>query len=235
MPILKRKVPKENMLIRAENIMSERVICLRSVDSVKRIYEALKSTHHAFPIVNMSGQIIGIIPKNYLIVLIKKKCYYSHPNQKYIVLNGNLKKYFKEAFERQALKNYESHHMPNLSNQLVDEQVLNEAGNHDSNFLNESHQHHPHNSKSAAMSQDNYGGKRADLSINGHRKSELLRSRTANLKNGRMGHFSTKGESNINGHFDPMRVGGSDQAMSDDLHTVTNPRKPFSFKEYFDL
>lgn len=50
--------------------MSSKVITLRTVDSVKRIHEALKSPHNGFPVLNMSGQVIGIISKSYLIVLI---------------------------------------------------------------------------------------------------------------------------------------------------------------------
>jgi hypothetical protein len=80
MPILTRKVPQSNRLIRAENIMAEKVITLRSVDTVKRIYEALKSPHHGFPVVNYSGQVIGLISKNFLIVLMRRKNFYSHPN-----------------------------------------------------------------------------------------------------------------------------------------------------------
>jgi hypothetical protein len=50
--------------------MAKKVVCLKAVESVKKIFEALKSPHHGFPILNMNGQIIGLIPKNFLIVLI---------------------------------------------------------------------------------------------------------------------------------------------------------------------
>ena len=80
MPILKKSVPACNREIRAEQIMAKKVIAIKSVDSVKKIFEALKSPHHGFPVLNMNGQVIGLIPKNFLIVLIKKRCYYSDPN-----------------------------------------------------------------------------------------------------------------------------------------------------------
>ena len=79
MPILKKEVPKCNREIRAEQIMAKKVVSIKSVDTVKRIFEALKSPHHGFPVLNMSGQVIGLMPKNYLIVLILKRCYYSDP------------------------------------------------------------------------------------------------------------------------------------------------------------
>ena len=97
MPILKRKVPEPNRLIRAENIMADKVITLKTVDSLKRVYEALRSPHHGFPVVNYSGQVIGLISKNYLITLVRRKNFYSHPDQKYLIVNGHLKKYLREA------------------------------------------------------------------------------------------------------------------------------------------
>ena len=80
MPILKKAVPPENRLIRAENIMAKKVISLRSVETVKNIYAALKSPHHGFPVVNINGQVIGLISKNFLVVLIANRVYYQHPN-----------------------------------------------------------------------------------------------------------------------------------------------------------
>lgn len=56
MPLLKHEnVPEVNRKIRAEEIMAKRVISLSGVVTVKKIYEALKSPHHGFPVLNMSG------------------------------------------------------------------------------------------------------------------------------------------------------------------------------------
>jgi CBS-domain-containing membrane protein len=90
MPILKKEVPEANRLFRAENIMSKKINSLRSVETVKNIFEALKSTHHGFPVTNIKGQVIGLIPKNFLMVIISKRIYYSDQNQKYFVINGQL-------------------------------------------------------------------------------------------------------------------------------------------------
>ena len=48
----------------------------------------------------MEGQVIGLIPKNFLLVLVARKQFYSDKNQKYFVLNGNLKKYLEENLGR---------------------------------------------------------------------------------------------------------------------------------------
>ena len=97
MPILKKdKVPVCNRDIRADKIMAKKVIYLRSVETVKNIFDALVSPHHGFPIVNINGQVIGMIPKNFLIILISKRVYYSDAQQKFFVINGHLKKYLKE-------------------------------------------------------------------------------------------------------------------------------------------
>ena len=69
----------QNRQIRAENIMAKQILTLRTVESVKKIYQALKSPHHAFPVLNLSGQVVGLMPKNFLFILVKKKSFYSHP------------------------------------------------------------------------------------------------------------------------------------------------------------
>ena len=62
MPILKNKVLKPYRYVTAEKIMSNNVTSLRTVESIKKIYEALKTTHHGFPVTNYRGQVVGIIP-----------------------------------------------------------------------------------------------------------------------------------------------------------------------------
>lgn len=68
--------------------MSKKVIALRSVDTLKRIYDALKTNHNGFPILNLNGQVIGLIPRNFLIVILSKRQFYSDPGQKYFVIDG---------------------------------------------------------------------------------------------------------------------------------------------------
>jgi CBS-domain-containing membrane protein len=76
--------------------MNHKVVSLRSVDTVKNIHLALKSPHHGFPVLNLNGQVIGLISKNFLFVLISKRAYYAHQSQKHFVINGHLKEYFKK-------------------------------------------------------------------------------------------------------------------------------------------
>lgn len=55
MPILKNKVHKTCKYITAEKIMSSNVKSLRTVESVKKIYDVLKTSHHGFPVTNYRG------------------------------------------------------------------------------------------------------------------------------------------------------------------------------------
>ena len=82
--------------VRAEKIMNSKVVSLRTVESVKKIYDALKTSHNGFPIVNLQGQLVGLIPKKYLLTLVEQRQFYSHPSQKYHVMNGYIKKLLKQ-------------------------------------------------------------------------------------------------------------------------------------------
>jgi len=46
------------------------------VDTLKNIGEALKTGHHSFPVLNAAGNLIGMIPRNFIIVLIKNRGFY---------------------------------------------------------------------------------------------------------------------------------------------------------------
>lgn len=101
MPLLKHEnVPDQCRLIRAEEIMSKKVISLGGVSTVKKIHEALKSPHHGFPVLNMENQVIGLIPKNFLIVLIKERAWYTNINQKFFVVDGAIKQYIKNQYQK---------------------------------------------------------------------------------------------------------------------------------------
>ena len=73
MPILKNKVPLDERHVRAEKIMNSKVVSLRTVETVKKIYEALKTSHHGFPVTNYKGQLVGLIPKKYLMILLEQR------------------------------------------------------------------------------------------------------------------------------------------------------------------
>ena len=81
MPILTEQMPRQNKYIRAEQLMSENLICLNMVSKMEDIKSALSSSHHGFPVTNSKGRVVGLIPKNFLIILIENKVFYSEKNE----------------------------------------------------------------------------------------------------------------------------------------------------------
>lgn len=77
MPILVDDVPEPCKYIIAEDFMEKKVISVHSVEKVKNIVKALKSGHHAFPVLNKSGNAAGIIPRNFLITILRKQAFYN--------------------------------------------------------------------------------------------------------------------------------------------------------------
>lgn len=76
MPILTDQMHESNTYIRAEEIMSSDTRSVNIVESVKNIYDILKTSHHGFPVVNSTGRVVGLIPKNFLVILIQNKNFY---------------------------------------------------------------------------------------------------------------------------------------------------------------
>ena len=66
--------------------MERQVDVLRAVETVQNIKklfedeEANEVNHHAYPIVNQKGVLIGIIPQNHIINILKQKNFY-HPHE----------------------------------------------------------------------------------------------------------------------------------------------------------
>ena len=56
--------------------MSPKIVTLQNVDTVQNVMAAMKTSHHAFPILNSRGNVVGIIPKNYAITLIESRAFY---------------------------------------------------------------------------------------------------------------------------------------------------------------
>lgn len=78
-PMLIDNVPNPCKVVTVTNIMSDDVQVLQRVESLENINRAMNYTHHAFPVVNSSGNLIGMIPKNFLITVIANKGYYINP------------------------------------------------------------------------------------------------------------------------------------------------------------
>ena len=62
--------------------MSDNVLCLNVVAKMEHIKVALQSSHHGFPVTNSKGRVVGLIPKNYLIILIQNNIYYKREENK---------------------------------------------------------------------------------------------------------------------------------------------------------
>jgi len=41
----------------------------------------LQTTHSAFPVLNIQGNVVGIIPKNFIIILIERNMWYDSTDQ----------------------------------------------------------------------------------------------------------------------------------------------------------
>jgi hypothetical protein len=78
LPIITDKIPPPCQDLKAGDIMAKNPVCLRAVDTVENIKHVLTTTnHHAFPLLNSQGQLVGLIPKNYIIVILKQEMFYS--------------------------------------------------------------------------------------------------------------------------------------------------------------
>jgi len=77
MPIISDKIPGPCHNLRAGDIMAPKAKCLYSVDTVANVAELLNTTeHHAFPIINKKGRLIGIVPRNFIIVILTNLGFY---------------------------------------------------------------------------------------------------------------------------------------------------------------
>lgn len=76
MPILKDRVPKQCEHITAGKIMSKNLNTLLNVDTVRNVLEAINSGHHGFPVLNHLGNVVGLIPRNFIITLLENRGFY---------------------------------------------------------------------------------------------------------------------------------------------------------------
>lgn len=76
MPILKDRVPKQCEHITAQKIMSKNLNTLLNVDTVQNVLEAINSGHHGFPVLNHLGNVVGLIPRNFIVTLLENRGFY---------------------------------------------------------------------------------------------------------------------------------------------------------------
>ena len=78
MPII-NKLPEENEDKIVQSIMTTKVVTIQNVESIENIVKILTSNnHHAFPVINSHGRVVGLMPRNYLISLVEVKAFYLH-------------------------------------------------------------------------------------------------------------------------------------------------------------
>lgn len=70
-------IPRVNKNQIARNIMSKDVVSLDTVSTMNNIATALESGHHAFPILNKNKTLVGLIPRNFVITILKHKGFYN--------------------------------------------------------------------------------------------------------------------------------------------------------------
>lgn len=78
LPVLRNNMPGKTRLMRVRDIIAKRLSMdyqlevLESVCTVQRLYEVTQKGMNSFPVVNIAGKVIGMIPKNFIIVLIEQ-------------------------------------------------------------------------------------------------------------------------------------------------------------------
>jgi CBS-domain-containing membrane protein len=70
MPIISDKIPGPCKGLKAGDIMAKDVICINEVETVSNIQAILRSPHHAFPVINSKRKMTGIVPRNFIIILL---------------------------------------------------------------------------------------------------------------------------------------------------------------------
>lgn len=75
-PLLTGSCPLSTKNKKAVEIMSKDPITITTIAEMRQVQIALDSDHHAFPVLNTAGHLVGLIPKNILLVLTEKKCWY---------------------------------------------------------------------------------------------------------------------------------------------------------------
>lgn len=75
-PFLIEHIPEGSKHVQAEDIMSRSVVTLNFRAEMTEIKEVLtKTPHNGFPIINGYKKLMGIISREYLHTLIKKRCF----------------------------------------------------------------------------------------------------------------------------------------------------------------
>lgn len=75
-PMINGDVPPPCRMQIAENIMSKKLVTIQNVAKLADIKRAIETNHHAFPVLNSKGNFVGLMPRNFLLVLIEERHFY---------------------------------------------------------------------------------------------------------------------------------------------------------------
>lgn len=76
MPLIKDSIPPPCEAIIATQLMNRDVVTIKNVDTVQNLLAACKTSHHAFPVLNSRGNVVGLMPKNYILTLLEARAFY---------------------------------------------------------------------------------------------------------------------------------------------------------------
>ena len=68
--------PKKTQNITAFEVMTPKPITVEGIITVEYLMTVLKKTFSMFPVLNRAGNLVGMIPKNFIIVLLENHHFY---------------------------------------------------------------------------------------------------------------------------------------------------------------
>jgi hypothetical protein len=71
LPLLREDVPRSQLETTAYQVMTPLVLTVEGVVSVEYLIDILKMPYSQYPVLNSQGNIVGMMPKNFLIVMIE--------------------------------------------------------------------------------------------------------------------------------------------------------------------
>ena len=76
-PLLRSSIPDETENLLVKDFMVSEVTTISSVADMDSIRACFATSHEAWPVMNMAGNMVGRIPKSVLVKLIKFKAFYT--------------------------------------------------------------------------------------------------------------------------------------------------------------